>query len=147
MRIASQANRVCLCSCVFAARCGWVGASLLIPRYCPCCPSTHPPIHPPHKEQVYEHLVHPGVQHFSLRCLPGMADRCLRIGSAGKTFSFTGWKARGGRARGMCRVCTAGLLARKSRGSWLCATGRAPGRAGPEAGICLALPVLADVAP
>jgi aspartate/methionine/tyrosine aminotransferase len=24
--------------------------------------------------------------------LPGMAERCLRIGSAGKTFSLTGWK-------------------------------------------------------
>ena len=25
-------------------------------------------------------------------CLPGMRDRCLRIGSAGKTFALTGWK-------------------------------------------------------
>jgi aspartate/methionine/tyrosine aminotransferase len=43
-------------------------------------------------DEVYEHLVHPGAQHISLRSLPGMADRCLRIGSAGKTFSYTGWK-------------------------------------------------------
>src|SRR5690606_35390228 len=27
-----------------------------------------------------------------LATLPGMRDRCLRIGSAGKTFSLTGWK-------------------------------------------------------
>lgn len=33
-----------------------------------------------------------GTQHVSLRSLPGMAHRCLRIGSAGKTFSFTAWK-------------------------------------------------------
>jgi aspartate/methionine/tyrosine aminotransferase len=27
-----------------------------------------------------------------LMTLPGMAERCLRVGSAGKTFSLTGWK-------------------------------------------------------
>eukprot|EP00884_Botryococcus_braunii_P006738 jgi/Botrbrau1/16065/Bobra.7_2s0036.1 len=43
-------------------------------------------------DEVYEHLVFDGSQHVSLRSLPGMAERCLRIGSAGKTFSFTGWK-------------------------------------------------------
>ncbi|PSC76310.1 aminotransferase isoform A [Micractinium conductrix] len=44
-------------------------------------------------DEVYEHLVFPGgAPHVSLRSLPGMADRCLRIGSAGKTFSFTAWK-------------------------------------------------------
>jgi hypothetical protein len=45
--------------------------------------------------QVYEHLVFPGTRHVSLRSLPGMADRCLRVGSAGKTFSFTAWKVGG----------------------------------------------------
>eukprot|EP00887_Chlorella_sp_A99_P006622 scaffold3.g6622.t1 len=44
-------------------------------------------------DEVYEHLVFPGARHVSPRALPGMADRCLRIGSAGKTFSFTSWKA------------------------------------------------------
>ena len=34
----------------------------------------------------------PGAEHVTLRALPGMADRCLRVGSAGKTFSFTAWK-------------------------------------------------------
>jgi aspartate/methionine/tyrosine aminotransferase len=43
---------------------------------------------------VYEHLVFDGAQHISLRSLPGMADRAVRLGSAGKTFSFTAWKAR-----------------------------------------------------
>lgn len=43
----------------------------------------------------------------SLRSLPGMAGRCLRVGSAGKTFSFTAWKVRGSlrgseRGSGLC---------------------------------------------
>ena len=42
--------------------------------------------------QVYEHLVFKGSEHVSLRSLPGMRDRCIRIGSAGKTFSLTAWK-------------------------------------------------------
>ena len=42
--------------------------------------------------QVYQHLVFDGRQHKSLRTFPGMQDRCVTIGSAGKTFSFTGWK-------------------------------------------------------
>jgi aspartate/methionine/tyrosine aminotransferase len=43
-------------------------------------------------DEVYEHLVFEGARHVPLMTLPGMADRCLRIGSAGKTFSLTGWK-------------------------------------------------------
>ena len=43
-------------------------------------------------DEVYEHLVFSGHQHVPLMTLPGMRDRCLRIGSAGKTFSLTGWK-------------------------------------------------------
>lgn len=34
----------------------------------------------------------PSHEHVSLASLPGMARRCVRLGSAGKTFSFTGWK-------------------------------------------------------
>ena len=41
---------------------------------------------------VYEHLVFEGHEHLSIRSLPGMAKRTLRIGSAGKTFSLTAWK-------------------------------------------------------
>jgi len=43
-------------------------------------------------DEVYEHLIFDGVRHIPLMKLPGMRDRCLRIGSAGKTFSLTGWK-------------------------------------------------------
>jgi N-succinyldiaminopimelate aminotransferase len=42
-------------------------------------------------DEVYEHLVFDGV-HRPLATFPGMADRTLSISSAGKTFSFTGWK-------------------------------------------------------
>lgn len=43
-------------------------------------------------DEVYEHLVFSGAKHVPLATLPNMAARCLRIGSAGKTFSLTGWK-------------------------------------------------------
>lgn len=43
-------------------------------------------------DEVYEHLVFDGSRHIPLLSLPGMRDRCLKIGSAGKTFSLTGWK-------------------------------------------------------
>jgi aspartate/methionine/tyrosine aminotransferase len=64
-------------------------------------------------DEVYEHLVHPPPPppgrrhadsadaaaaaaaphvHVSLASLPGMFPRCVRLGSAGKTFSFTAWK-------------------------------------------------------
>jgi aspartate/methionine/tyrosine aminotransferase len=43
-------------------------------------------------DEVYEHLVFDGRTHLPLMCLPGMRERCVRIGSAGKTFSMTGWK-------------------------------------------------------
>jgi N-succinyldiaminopimelate aminotransferase len=42
-------------------------------------------------DEVYEHLVFDGA-HVPLACLPGMRDRTVTISSAGKTFSFTGWK-------------------------------------------------------
>lgn len=43
-------------------------------------------------DEVYEHLVFDGRRHISPMQLPGMRDRVVRIGSAGKTFSLTGWK-------------------------------------------------------
>ena len=43
-------------------------------------------------DEVYEHLVLDGWRHIPLATLPGMRERCLRVGSAGKTFSLTGWK-------------------------------------------------------
>jgi aspartate/methionine/tyrosine aminotransferase len=43
-------------------------------------------------DEVYEHLVFDGARHVPLMTLPGMRERTIRIGSAGKTFSVTGWK-------------------------------------------------------
>ena len=43
-------------------------------------------------DEVYEHLVFDGRDHIPLSTLPGMRERCIRIASAGKTFSMTGWK-------------------------------------------------------
>lgn len=43
-------------------------------------------------DEVYEHLTYDGVEHIPLATLPGMRDRTVTISSAGKTFSFTGWK-------------------------------------------------------
>lgn len=42
-------------------------------------------------DEVYEHLVFDGVHH-PIAALPGMRERTVSISSAGKTFSFTGWK-------------------------------------------------------
>jgi N-succinyldiaminopimelate aminotransferase len=42
-------------------------------------------------DEVYEHLVFDGV-HIPIASLPGMRERTVTISSAGKTFSFTGWK-------------------------------------------------------
>jgi len=43
-------------------------------------------------DEVYEHILFDGRSHIPLMTLPGMRERCLKIGSAGKTFSLTGWK-------------------------------------------------------
>jgi hypothetical protein len=43
-------------------------------------------------DEVYEHLTFDGARHIPLMTLPGMRERTMRIGSAGKTFSLTGWK-------------------------------------------------------
>ena len=43
-------------------------------------------------DEVYEHLAFDGLAHVPLATLPGMRDRTVRIGSAGKIFSLTGWK-------------------------------------------------------
>jgi len=43
-------------------------------------------------DEVYEHLVFDGKQTPPLISLPGMRERSVRIGSAGKMFSLTGWK-------------------------------------------------------
>ncbi len=43
-------------------------------------------------DEVYEHLTYDDKPHIPLAGLAGMRERCLRIGSAGKMFSLTGWK-------------------------------------------------------
>ncbi|GHH27556.1 aminotransferase [Streptomyces rubradiris] len=43
-------------------------------------------------DEVYEHLVFDDAEHLPLATFPGMRERTVSIGSAGKTYSFTGWK-------------------------------------------------------
>ncbi|CAL9505301.1 putative N-succinyldiaminopimelate aminotransferase DapC [Streptomyces sp. enrichment culture] len=43
-------------------------------------------------DEVYEHLVYDDAEHVPLASFPGMRERTVTISSAGKTFSFTGWK-------------------------------------------------------
>jgi aspartate/methionine/tyrosine aminotransferase len=43
-------------------------------------------------DEVWEELVFDGVAHVPLASLPGMAERVVKVGSAGKIFSLTGWK-------------------------------------------------------
>ncbi|MFF9023815.1 pyridoxal phosphate-dependent aminotransferase [Streptomyces eurythermus] len=43
-------------------------------------------------DEVYEHLAFDGAVHVPIATLPGMRERTVSISSAGKTFSFTGWK-------------------------------------------------------
>ncbi|MEK9811383.1 MAG: aminotransferase class I/II-fold pyridoxal phosphate-dependent enzyme, partial [Candidatus Nanopelagicales bacterium] len=43
-------------------------------------------------DEAYEHLWFDDHQHVPIATLPGMAERTVTIGSAGKSFSFTGWK-------------------------------------------------------
>ena len=43
-------------------------------------------------DAVYEHLTYDNRAHVPLASLPGMGERTLKIGSAGKIFCVTGWK-------------------------------------------------------
>ncbi|XP_074077848.1 kynurenine--oxoglutarate transaminase 3 isoform X4 [Macrotis lagotis] len=43
-------------------------------------------------DEVYEWLVYTGNKHIKIATLPGMWERTITVGSAGKTFSVTGWK-------------------------------------------------------
>lgn len=43
-------------------------------------------------DEAYEHLVYSGAEHVPFSTIPGMAERTVTIGSAGKSLSFTGWK-------------------------------------------------------
>src|SRR6266540_2157730 len=61
-------------------------------------------------DEVYEHIVFDGT-HIPMATLPGMAERTLTISSAGKTFSFTGWKV--GWACGPAELVTAARTAKQ----------------------------------
>ncbi|XP_072096246.1 kynurenine--oxoglutarate transaminase 3-like isoform X3 [Mobula birostris] len=43
-------------------------------------------------DEVYEWLVYDGNEHVRIASLPGMWERTITVGSAGKSFSATGWK-------------------------------------------------------
>ncbi len=43
-------------------------------------------------DEVYEHLIFDDAQHIAIASLPGMFERTVTIGSAGKSFGMTGWK-------------------------------------------------------
>jgi N-succinyldiaminopimelate aminotransferase len=43
-------------------------------------------------DEVYEHIIFDDKTHQSIMTLPDMRERTARIGSAGKSFSLTGWK-------------------------------------------------------
>ena len=43
-------------------------------------------------DEAYEHLWFDEHQHVPIATLPGMAERTITVGSAGKSLSFTGWK-------------------------------------------------------
>ena len=56
-------------------------------------------------DEVYEHLVFDDAEHLPLATFPGMRERTVTIGSAGKSFSFTGRKV--GWATGSRELVTA----------------------------------------
>jgi len=43
-------------------------------------------------DEVWEHVTFDGVRHRSMLTAPGMRERTIKIGSAGKIFGMTGWK-------------------------------------------------------
>ena len=43
-------------------------------------------------DEVWEHVLFDGRRHRPLMAMPGMRDRTVKVGSAGKIFALTGWK-------------------------------------------------------
>lgn len=70
-------------------------------------------------DEVYEHLTY-GHEHTPLATLPGMFERTLTLSSAGKSYSFTGWKV--GWATGPAELVGAVLAAKQ----WLTFTSGSP---------------------
>src|SRR3954447_23703499 len=71
-------------------------------------------------DEVYEHLTFDDAEHVPLATLPGMWERTLTLSSAGKSYSFTGWKV--GWATGPADLVGA-LMAAKQ---WLTFTSGSP---------------------
>src|SRR3954470_15523106 len=71
-------------------------------------------------DEVYEHLVFDDGEHVPIATLPGMFERTLTLSSAGKSYSFTGWKV--GWATGPAELVSAVLAAKQ----WLTFTSGAP---------------------
>lgn len=71
-------------------------------------------------DEVYEHLTFTGHRHTPLATLPGMAERTLTLSSAGKSWSFTGWKV--GWATGPAHLVAAVMAAKQ----WLTFTSGSP---------------------
>lgn len=71
-------------------------------------------------DEVYEHLTFDDHEHVPLATLPGMFERTLTLSSAGKSFSFTGWKV--GWATGPAELVGAVLAAKQ----WLTFTSGSP---------------------
>ena len=62
-------------------------------------------------DEVYEHLTYDGLRHVPIATLPGMFERTLTLSSAGKSYSFTGWKV--GWAMGPAALVTAVTTAKQ----------------------------------
>src|SRR5206468_2682297 len=43
-------------------------------------------------DEVWEHVIFDGADHVPMMSLPGMRERTVKVGSAGKIFGLTGWK-------------------------------------------------------
>ena len=71
-------------------------------------------------DEVYEHLTYDDHEHVPLSTLPGMFERTLTLSSAGKSYSFTGWKV--GWATGPAALVGAVLAAKQ----WLTFTSGSP---------------------
>ncbi|MGB0102155.1 MAG: pyridoxal phosphate-dependent aminotransferase [Nocardioides sp.] len=71
-------------------------------------------------DEVYEHLTFDEHEHVPLATLPGMFERTLTLSSAGKSYSFTGWKV--GWATGPAALVGAVLAAKQ----WLTFTSGSP---------------------
>jgi N-succinyldiaminopimelate aminotransferase len=71
-------------------------------------------------DEVYEHLLFDGREHVPICTLPGMWERTVSLSSAGKTFSFTGWKV--GWATGPAELVDTVMAAKQ----WLTFTNAAP---------------------